>query len=267
MKRLHFVLLALFAGLPLLIVGAACDTGSGEPDEYDQFESSGGRSYTVYTVSSCRRAVPNSGSSNPIITWGNGTSGSPSSYSGLLNLWASHGMITTASTSGSTGTGYQMRQCLSDAMSLTSSNMFGAAGHSQGGGGTLCAAEDDSRIDATALVQPDIIYTSSCDANDQTADMLYLGGSSDTLAPPSTNGSIIWSQSDVPTFYAVRDGASHFEPVSSGTNDFSGITTAWFTYKLMPGSSRWADAASLFQGSNCGICGWSVWDVRQKYNP
>lgn len=247
----------------LLIGSVAC-----EPDEYDQFESNGGTSFSTFTSSGCRYAVP-SGSGNPVITWGNGTGATPSSYTGLLNLWASHGFITVASTSTSTGSGIQMRQCGNAARGLSSAdpNRYGASGHSQGGGGTLNAAEDDPAIDTTVLVQPDIVYTTNADANNQTSPILYLGGSSDFLAPPSTNGNAIYSQADVPLFWAVRDGASHFEPVGSGTNDYSGISTAWFYYQLKPNSSRHADAASLFQGSGCGICEWDSWEVRRKNSP
>lgn len=264
MRGLH--LSALFTALSLMLVGAACDPGD-EPDEHAQFESNGGQNFTVSTVSGCRRAVPNAGSDNPIVTWGNGTFGTPGVYTGLLNLWASHGLITTASTSSFTGSGNEMRACLNEAESLTTSDLAGASGHSQGGGGALCAAEDDSDIDTTALVQPDIVFTTNCDAREQTADLLYLCGSSDLLAPCATNGEAIWAQADVPAFWADRSGAGHFEPIGSGTNDYSGITTAWFTYKLKPGSPRWADAASLFQGSDCGYCDWGVWDTRRKNNP
>src|SRR5262249_42130042 len=45
---------------------------------------------------------------SPIITWGNGTGGAPSDYTGLLTQWASYGIIVVASTSANTGTGSQM---------------------------------------------------------------------------------------------------------------------------------------------------------------
>ena len=262
------ILFAMLAAIGMVSMG--CDPiGGGEPDEYELFEDGGGANFSTFTSGGCRYAVPSSGSQLPIITWGNGTGATPSSYTGLLNHWASHRFITVASTSTSTGSGIQMRSCLSAARGLSqaSSSQFGASGHSQGGGGTLNAAEDEGAIRATVLVQPDIVFTTNADANDQTAPMLYLGGSSDTLAPPSTNGNTIFSQSDVPTFWAVRDGASHFEPIGSGTNDFTGISTAWFVYRLKPGDALNDEAASLFQGSNCGICNWGVWDVRRKNNP
>ena len=59
-------------------------------------------------------------------------------------------------------------------------------------------------------------------------------------------------------FYAETQGLSHFE----FTGD-SGISTAWFLYKLKGD----ANAASLFQGSNWGMCTASARDIQFRETP
>ena len=52
-----------------------------------------------------------------------------------------------------------------------------------------------------------------------------------------------------------RTGATHFEPTGSGTNDFTGISTAWLVGNMF----GMADARALFFGPNPQIVGVSGW--------
>lgn len=218
---------------------------------------SGGFSCTIY------RPVNLQGD-HPVILWGNGTGASPSTYGSGLRHWASWGFVVAAANTSNAGSGEEMLDCLdylqrtSYANQLDFSNV-GASGHSQGGGGTIMAARD-GRITATAPVQPYILGLGHDTSSQyqQTAPMLLLSGSADTLAGPTLNQAPVYRRVDVPVFWATLSGASHFEPVGN-FGDYRGITTAWWLYQLTDD----ADAADLFTGP-CEVCDLSDWDVERK---
>lgn len=89
--------------------------------------------------------------------------------------------------------------------------------------------------------------------------MLILSGSADTLVNPQLNHASLFRRANVPVFWAILSGASHFEPVGDG-GDFRGIATAWFLYQL----NGDAEAATYFKGSDCYYCTRSEWDVTKK---
>ncbi|MCG8394504.1 MAG: alpha/beta hydrolase [Pseudomonadales bacterium] len=214
---------------------------------------------------SCRIYRPaNLGNDHPLIIWGNGTGTSPSAYGDGLEHWASWGFVVAAANTSNAGSGEEMLGCidyLQDSIYASSIDFskIGASGHSQGGGGTIMAARD-SRITATAPVQPYILglghQTSS--QYQQHAPMLLLSGSRDTLAGPTLNQAPVYRRVDVPVFWATLNGASHFEPVGD-FGEYKGMTTAWWLYQLNGDS----DAASLFTGG-CSACDLSGWDVERK---
>lgn len=255
---------AAAVGSVLLSTGALAMTPGGdslaayaEDGPFATTSQSGGFSCTIY------RPV-NLQDDHPVILWGNGTGGTPSTYGSGLRHWASWGFVVAAANTSNAGSGEEMLDCLdylqgtSYADQLDFSNV-GASGHSQGGGGTIMAARDN-RITATAPVQPYILglghETSS--QYQQTAPMLLLSGSADTLAGPTLNQAPVYRRVDVPVFWATLEGASHFEPVGD-MGDFRGITTAWWLYQLTGD----ADAADLFTGP-CEVCDLSDWDVERK---
>jgi len=243
---------------------SATNPGGGSPDApYAQTgpsavtQQSGGTSCTVYRPTSLT-------SGHPIILWGNGTGATPSTYAAALRHWASYGFVVAAANTTNAGTGTDILACLNW---LTNSSLrgslnlsrVGVSGHSQGGGGTLMAGRD-SRITATAPVQPYILGLghSTSSQSQQRGPMLLLSGSSDSLAGPTLNQAPVFQRANVPVFWATRNGASHFEPVGD-LGDFRGISTAWFLFQLRGDTA----AAQLFTGS-CTMCNASGWSVQRK---
>ena len=139
-------------------------------------------------------------------------------------------------------------------------NRIGAAGHSQGGGGTIMAGQD-YRIKVTAPFQPYTIglgHNSSSQSN-QNGPMFLMTGSADTIASPTLNALPVYNRANVPVFWGELSRASHFEPVGNA-GDYRGPSTAWFRYHLMDDAS----AEDTFYGSNCDLCSDRDWDVRRK---
>src|SRR5262249_16283454 len=93
-------------GVVLGLLAIASDASGKGADTLNRFAQPGQFQVQTMSVSGFTLFLPiGRPAGSPILTWGNGTGGSPSSYSGLLNQWASYGIIVAASTSGSTGTG------------------------------------------------------------------------------------------------------------------------------------------------------------------
>jgi hypothetical protein len=248
------VFVSLFAS------GAFAQTGS---QVLSFYAASGPHATQTVSVSGFTLFLPNPvPSGSPTLTWGNGTGGSPSTYSGLLRNWASHGILVVASNSGSTGTGSQMVQGITVIQNagLGASSYVCTAGHSQGGAGSVNAARD-SRVDCAMPIQPDTVYTATANGRDLNGKpSLILCGGSDYLAPcgstfSQNNGNGLFNQTTGPAVLVSRFGAGHFEPTGSGVNDYTGISTAWLVGNMFgaPG------ARSLFFGSNPSILSVSGW--------
>lgn len=225
---------------------------------FDTTSGSAGRSCTFYRPSTLD-------GTNPVIIWGNGTGASPRTYAGLLRHWASWGFFVIAADTANAGTGRDMLACLdwlenSSFARQVDLTKVGTSGHSQGGGGAIMAGVDD-RITTTAPIEGFTLglgHNSSSHTR-QSGPMLLLSGSADTLVNPTTNHAGLFRRANVPVFWAILQGASHFEPVGDG-GGFRGITTAWFMYQL-----RFDDqAAEEFEGSNCGYCSNRAWEVQSK---
>lgn len=255
------------------------DTGTGFPG-VSSFASDGPFATTNENLggvfgSSCEVYRPTNlgqdGLDHPIIIWGNGTGSSPSTYSGLLDHWASHGFVVAAASTSNAGSGEEMLDCLNELENQNGQSFgdyadnldlgrVGTSGHSQGGGGAIMAGTD-SRITATGPMQPYTIglghETSS--QYQQNGPMFLMAGGSDSIASPGLNQDPVFSRANVPVFYGTLDGASHFEPTGSG-GGFRGPSTAWFRYHLMDDQG----ARELFYGSNCTLCTSSNWDVERK---
>ncbi|MEH6492574.1 alpha/beta hydrolase family protein [Halopseudomonas sp.] len=255
--------------------GGGTPTGTGFPGvssfsasgSFSTTSGSAGFSCTVYRPST----LGANGRKHPIIVWGNGTGASPSTYGSLLNHWASHGFVVVAANTSNAGTGQAMLDCvdyLADQNNRSSGtyagkldlNRIGAAGHSQGGGGTIMAGQN-YRIKATAPFQPYTIglgHRSSSQGN-QNGPMFLMSGGADVIASPTLNSLPVFTRANVPVFWGELRGASHFEPIGNA-GDFRGPATAWFRYQLMDDDS----AESTFYGSNCGLCSSFSWTVRRK---
>jgi len=184
---------------------------------------------------------------HPILTWGNGTNGTPNNYNGLLTHLASWGFAVIASNSGSTGTGTQIRDGAfymvnQDAnpasifyQKLDIANV-GALGHSQGAGGTLNATLLSGGVITSALTValPDPFWWSTPVPNMSTwptaAQIFFIRGTSDFLA---TEGAAVNWYNPVPggAAKAAQKSAGHNEVQNANTR-LKGYITAWMLYTL-----------------------------------
>ncbi|MEH6501550.1 MAG: hypothetical protein V7751_19360 [Pseudoalteromonas distincta] len=226
-----------------------------------------GPSCTIYRP----RTLGEQGRRHPIILWGNGTGATPSTYSGLLEHWASHGFVVAAARTSNAGSGSEMIACLDYLIQENGRssgtyagrldvNRVGASGHSQGGGGSIMAGRD-SRIRVTAPFQPYVLGLGhvSSSQRQQNGPMFLMTGSSDTLAGPTLNGRPVFNNANVPVFWGNLRGASHFVPIGNA-GDYRGPSTAWYRYHLMNDGN----AESTFYGSNCRLCTDRNWEVQRK---
>ena len=249
--------------------------GTGFPSVSD-FASSGPFSVTDSNVNrDCTvyrpRTLGDNGLQHPIILWGNGTGSSPSTYSRLLEHWASHGFVVAAARTSNAGSGSEMLSCLNYLVTENGRssgtfagkldvNRVATAGHSQGGGGSIMAGQD-SRVSATAPFQPYTIglgHRSSSQSN-QNGPMFLMTGGRDSIASPRLNAQPVFNRANVPVFWGEVNSAGHFEPVGNG-GDYRGPSTAWMRYHLMDDQN----AESTFHGSNCGLCSDRSWSVERK---
>lgn len=278
---LNFRLNAAAASIGLLFsVGAMAaplpDTPGTPFPSVSNFERSGPYATTSRSEGpSCRVFRPTTlgqnGVRHPVILWGNGTGSSPTTYSTLLNHWASHGFVVAAAETSNAGTGRDMLACLDYLVSenAASSGTYagrlntgrvGTSGHSQGGGGSIMAGQDD-RVRVTAPIQPYTIGLGhdSASQRNQKGPMFLMTGGSDTIAIPYLNAQPVFSRANVPVFWGERRLVSHFEPVGSG-GEYRGPSTAWFRYHLMDDQT----ARSQFYGRLCSLCVSISWSVQKK---
>lgn len=208
---------------------------------------------------------------HPVLLWGNGTGTGPTAYSGLLSHWASHGFVVAAAETSNAGTGRDMLACLDylvqesnrtfgNYVGVLNTGRVGTSGHSQGGGGSIMAGQDD-RVSVTAPIQP---YTAglghnSASQRNQKGPMFLMSGGGDTIAIPYLNAQPVYTRANVPVFWGERRIVSHFEPVGDG-GAYRGPSTAWFRYHLMKDDT----ARSTFYGRFCGLCTSTLWSVHRK---
>jgi len=204
------------------------------------------------------------GIKHPIITWGNGTSAVPAYYSGLLHHLASHGFIVIASKSTNTGSGVQMLQGVdwvigedSDPQSIfygvVQTDAVCATGHSQGGGGTVNAA-NDSRVRCSAPIQP-----TQGQIGGVHGPMLVLAGSLDTIIRPEYAWAGVYEPAQVPAIWGNLIGATHFTPLGSA-GDYRWVVTAWFRHHLYSDPA----AEPVFFGDDCSLCSNDDWEIDRK---
>lgn len=187
------------------------------------------------------------GTRAPIITWGNGTSATPSQYSGLLNQLASWGFVVVATTDQTTGTGSEMLAALNwmEAQDTTAGSPFqgkldltreGAIGHSQGAGGTVNATNGSGgRIDtAVTIALPAQIWVSPGDAfsvASLSVPTFFLGGANDILIAGPSTVTGYYNAKPGAAAKAVLKGADHNTIQGTG-GGFLGYITAWMRYQL-----------------------------------
>ena len=208
---------------------------------------------------------------HPIVIWGNGTYTSPASYRGMLEHWASHGMVVVAAMTPNAGTGREMGGCLDDILdentrdgSIFQNKLMplrvAVAGHSQGGGGAIMLGQD-LRVTTVIAIQPYVTgrghEASAWGA--QQGPMLLLSGTEDYTAPPSEQQQPVFDSANVPVFWLTLRGASHLAPMYTG-GSYLGPMTAWLRWRLRNDKQ----AARIFENENCELCSDPRWEMRIK---
>jgi hypothetical protein len=184
---------------------------------------------------------------HPIVTWGNGTAGTPANYTTLLTHLASWGFVVIASDSGMTGLGTEILDGASFLVEedANPSSIFyrrldvariGACGHSQGAGGTLNATIDSDGLitSAVTIALPDPIFWTTpvpdMASFPESAKIFFIHGTIDPLA--TEPAAIGW-------YAPLRGIAVKASQKSAGHNQvqfpdtrLTGYVTAWMMYSL-----------------------------------
>jgi hypothetical protein len=197
------------------------------------------------------------GYEHPLITWGNGTLASPSTYEAqVFDHLTSWGYVVVASNSQWTGSGQQVRQGveLMAAENADPASPFyrhidmgrvGAWGHSQGAGGALWAALDmDGVIDTVVTwalpdqlwwcLTPTPSWEPACRPPPTPAELATLSSSVFLIRGSLDLG--VASESGARRWYADLPGPAAKATIRRGHHlDLSGTlgyVTAWFRYQL-----------------------------------
>lgn len=186
---------------------AAGGGGNGGACSVDEERGSGARFF-----------VPSGGDGTyNILGWGNGTGGTVTSYSGLLESVAEQCVLVAAATTTQSGDGRDVESAVNQAKSRYSSVVGSdpkvcTSGHSQGGGGAFNAA---NRLDADCViaVQPDTVFTTRIDrpvASD--VDVVCIFSTGDVLAPALPSNGRNCRQNSTRYTQETTSG-THFAPI------------------------------------------------------
>ena len=185
------------------------------------------------------------GEKHAIITWGNGTGASVTTYAGLLQHLATHGFVVIASQSSSTGSGSEMAagidwllqenaRSASTYYQKLNAQTAGATGHSQGGAGTIQSLRHTDKITSIAPLAPatftaPFFYSTS----HVKVPMFIMVGADDNLANPTSVRTTSWGSfgSSEIGLYGELTGATHFEETGDA-GKFRKYVTAWFDATL-----------------------------------
>ena len=157
------------------------------------------------------------GTTYPVIAWANGTGCVTSLYYKLFELFAKNGYIVIADTNVMAGDGRSISESIdyiidknSDPDSIFCGKVdvdnIGAAGHSQGGKGAVCAAANDSRIKCILSIAG---ASTADEAKKVSCPAFYMAGSADLIvfAPMWVKPS--YKASSGPAVYASLKLAPH----------------------------------------------------------
>ena len=168
--------------------------------------------------SGARFFVPTGGSGNyNILGWGNGTGGTVSVYSGLLESIAEQCILVAAATTSNSGNGRDVESAVNQAKSRYA-NIVGSdpkvctSGHSQGGGGAFNAA-NRLGADCVIAVQPDTVFTTRIDRPvASNVDVVCIFSTGDVLAPAlPSNGRNCRNNST--RYTQETTSGTHFAPI------------------------------------------------------
>lgn len=204
---------------------------------------------------------------HPVITWGNGTGTTPSTYRSMLTHYASHGFVVIASNNtnvaGGTppfmiqGVDWVLEQNADMASPLfghIDPDRIGATGHSQGAFAASAAAADP-RISVWAPLQ------GARAVSGQHGPGLLLCGTMDTTVPCSGASTAFDRIEGMPVMYAELAAASHVNWIAGGRmHPYAVATTGWFRVHLMGDTAL----EPMFYGPMCQLCTDSAWVIKQK---
>jgi pimeloyl-ACP methyl ester carboxylesterase len=221
------------------------------------------------------------GFKSPIVTWGNGTGGTPAKVSTFLSHLASYGFTVIASTLPNTGSGNEIDAAARYLVTQDSAagsvfdghlavDKVAAVGVSQGATGAVRAATNDPTLIKTVMTfsEPNPIWAAPnpdcATAADCTADPAALtqpvffistyGFWDSIIASPATERAFFLSVTVPAALGIIRDSdgkpADHasIQDTAAGGNPggFLGYATAWLEYQLRGN----ATAAGAFTGTH-----------------
>jgi hypothetical protein len=220
------------------------------------------------------------GFQSPIVTWGNGTGGTPAAVSVFLRHLASYGFTVIASTLPDTGSGNQIDAAahyLVTQDSVPASVFHGhlnttevaAVGLSQGATGAVRATTNDPALIKTVMTfslpnpiwsapNPDCATAADCTAHPAalTRPVFFIsthGFWDSIIASPATEKAFFLSTSVHAALGIIRtsggkpaDHASIENPPTGNPGGFLGYATAWLEYQLRDNIS----AAAAFTGAH-----------------
>jgi hypothetical protein len=210
------------------------------------------------------------GFKHPILTWGNGTLGTPSQVAYLLTHMASWGFVVIATEDQATGPGQTILdaakylvQANSDASSIfygkLNVNAVGSIGHSQGAGGAINAFLHSGGLIKTVVpieLPSQVWSVQPLDtANLTSGSVFFIDGSADLLISPPTQPPWVQGEQSIQAYYdavpasvpklkGTLIGPNHNDiqgqpdcrlasfPCVNGVYGYLGYPTAWMMDRL-----------------------------------
>lgn len=259
---LSVAVLGLMASAPALAIdigsggGGGGGSGDGFTRLYNDSDGNGNCRVSRVRAGDSTLYIPsdpsNSSARFNVLVWGNGTGGTASTYTGMLESVASHCIAVAAANTENSGSGREMAAAYQELRSrygniLASTPRVCTAGHSQGGGGSFNAAPQVN-ADCVIPVQPDTRFTVQIQQPlDSDVEVITLWGSSDTLAPASGNARNVERNSTILT-QVETDGEGHFAPVGGTGGNIGTLFRMANIAQLSNDPSRSSEYRSVFFG-------------------
>ncbi len=209
------------------------------------------------------------GTPNPIVTWGNGSLTTPSSYRSLLSHYATHGIFVVASNDTNVGSGQEMiagmRWAIAESDRADSEyfgkldpDAVGSIGYSQGGIGAVIAGNEPEVKTTVPIAGGDESITNIVHP------VFLIGNENDTAAPIDVIEPQFTSEDTTgPFVFGILLDTGHLETLGDGGRH-RGYTTAWLAFHLLDD----AEAYRVFYGDEgCTLCEDSEWDTQRKNLP
>jgi hypothetical protein len=183
------------------------------------------------------------------VTWGNGSFAHPVDYDPLLRHLASWGFVVIASTGDQVGTGEEQLAGVQRASQLDADpgdplhghvdlERVAAAGHSQGAGGSVRAANAPSSPIDTVLTfdLPNQVFTippdtKAFDPSRLRVPVLFLSGADDQLISGTLTNRAFFRSVPGAAGMALLVGSDH-NGIQHGARPYPGYATAWLRYQL-----------------------------------